>query len=386
LTHDVLIVGASTRAAAFTAVRCGLRPRCVDYFADRDLAAVCPVERVEPGKTPLAFLTAAQSLPPSPWFYTGGFENHPDLVERIAHRHRLWGIGGEALRAVRNPVVVARVLNEAGIPSPDVCLDPSRIPRDGSWLAKPIASGGGRGIEPLTAQLIPGSSSVTFQRRVNGPSFSALFLGRAGAARLIGITRQWIGIPTLPFAYRGNIGPCPIPPDLGERLKAMGDRLADAFNLVGWFGVDYVLQDGIPWPVEINPRYPASLEIYELASGRSLMEEHRRACEGTTGPHADPVALGSDASRVVAKRVLYAPRRLVMPEGINLDRLGDFFAVPTIADVPRAETIVEPGEPVMTVFATGTDMAICRARLIQRERGWNQRLGLVPRQDRVDPF
>ncbi len=147
MSHDVLIVGASTRAAAFTALRCGLRPRCIDYFADRDLAAVCTVERIEPAKSPQAFLDAAENLPPSPWFYTGGLENHPDLVERIARRHHLWGIGSETLRAVRDPIAVARALNDAGIAALEVCLDPSRLPHDGSWLVKPRGSSGGRGIE-----------------------------------------------------------------------------------------------------------------------------------------------------------------------------------------------------------------------------------------------
>jgi len=40
LPHDLLILGASCRAAAFSALRAGFRPRCADYFADRDLAAV----------------------------------------------------------------------------------------------------------------------------------------------------------------------------------------------------------------------------------------------------------------------------------------------------------------------------------------------------------
>ena len=109
----MLIVGVSTRAAAFTALRCGLRPRCVDYFADRDLAAVCPVERVEPEDADLGFEACStkvsrslgrERMETSPWFYTGGLENHPDLVDRISQRHHLWGVGAEVLRAIRDPI------------------------------------------------------------------------------------------------------------------------------------------------------------------------------------------------------------------------------------------------------------------------------------------
>ncbi len=88
---------------------------------------------------------------------------------------------------------------------------------------------------------------------------------------------------------------------------------------------------------------------------------------------------------MIAKQVIYASRRVVMPEGVNLDGHGDLFDVPMIADVPSPGTIVEPEEPVMTVFATGTSPAKCRAQLIQRERDWKQRLGLIGCQDRDDP-
>jgi hypothetical protein len=90
VNHDVLILGASTRAAAFSAMRCGLRPLCADYFADRDLAAICPVAHINPEDAASQFAAFAETHPPSAWFYTGGFENHPEWVERIAHKHRLW--------------------------------------------------------------------------------------------------------------------------------------------------------------------------------------------------------------------------------------------------------------------------------------------------------
>jgi predicted ATP-grasp superfamily ATP-dependent carboligase len=378
LVHDVLILGASARAAAFTALRCGLRPYCADYFADGDLAAVCPVERVDPAQAARDFVAVAESLPPSPWFYTGGLENHPDLVERIARRHRLWGVGAATLRAVRDPVEVASILEKAGIPSPEVRWEPRGLPRDGSWLSKPMASGGGQGIEPLTNEESPRLASRYFQQRVEGPSYSALFIGRGRQARWIGVTRQWIGITGSPFAYRGSLGPCPIRPALAGRLKELGDCLACAFGLVGWFGVDYVLNQGIPWPVEINPRYPASLEIYELASGRSLLEEHRRACEGGEEPEGDPPAIGLARPAVIAKRILYATRCVAVPEiAVDADPTGNRFAVPPIADIPQPGLRLEAGEPAMTLFATGADPAACRAQLARLERKWMTRLGFT---------
>jgi predicted ATP-grasp superfamily ATP-dependent carboligase len=305
-------------------------------------------------------------------------ENHPELVDRIARRHRLWGIGGAALRAVRDPIRVAQALGEAGIPAPEVRREARGLPCDGSWLIKPKASGGGRGIQPLTAGPNPSSDSNYFQRRIDGPSFSALFLGWKDRSCLVGVTRQWIGIAGVPFAYRGSLGPCPIGPALAGRLRQLGDGLTAAFGLVGWFGVDYLLAEGVPWPVEVNPRYPASLELYELVSGRSLLDAHRRACEGGTADRVLFPEPGCPPRPILAKRILYATRRSILPE-IPLDGTakGNVFTVPSIADVPQPGTCLEPGDPAMTVFTAGVDARTCRARSLRLERTWMRRLGFL---------
>jgi predicted ATP-grasp superfamily ATP-dependent carboligase len=378
LPHDLLIFGASTRAAAMSALRCGLRPLCADYFADRDVAAICPVQRVDPGDAPRQLAALADSVAPSPWFYTGGLENHPDWVEQIARRHRLWGVGAETLRAVRDPFRLAEILRREQIPAPAVRRDRRGLPRDGSWLAKPLHSGGGRGIMPLVDEGRPVRRPHYFQERIDGPSFSALYIGADRQARLIGFTRQWIGIAGAPFAYRGSIGPAAIATSVQSKLSALGDALAAAFGLIGWFGVDYVLHRGDPWPVEVNPRYTASIEIHELALGRSLLAEHIRACERNTACGSQRASTALPRAHTIAKRILYAPHSTFAPK-IVPDQTGPegLWAVPSIADVPRPGTCFEAGEPVMTVLASGENPAACRRRLRRLERKWMKRLGFV---------
>ena len=86
-----LILGASTRAAAFSALRAGLTPWCADLFADADLHMRCHVERVIPHEYPQCFVKLAENAPAGPWMYTGALENHPAIVERIGRRRPLWG-------------------------------------------------------------------------------------------------------------------------------------------------------------------------------------------------------------------------------------------------------------------------------------------------------
>jgi predicted ATP-grasp superfamily ATP-dependent carboligase len=377
LSHDVLIFGVSCRAAAFSALRAGLRPRCADYFADRDLAAVCRVDRIDSLKAGREFLALAESLHPSCWFYAGGFENRPGWVERIARRHRLWGANARTLRIVRDPERVALLLSENGIPVPAVRRNPDGLPRDGSWLVKPLRSGGGRDVRPLGDDHDGSSTRWYFQERIAGPSFSALFIGEENGARLVGVTQQLLGGLESPFAYRGSIGPWPIDSALATKLGRLGDATASGSGLLGWFGVDYVLRDGDPWPVEVNPRYTASVEIHELALGRALLCEHRRACEGGIANASTPLIRAGPP--VVAKIILRARRDFVAPTIDSDDECGTAnpIGMRAIADVPWPGTQFAAGDPVMTLLAWGENVADCRSRLNELERTWSERLGFI---------
>jgi predicted ATP-grasp superfamily ATP-dependent carboligase len=377
VSRELLILGASARAAAFSAIQCGFHPRCADYFADRDLAEICPVHRIDPRHAVSEFVAYAESLKPMPWIYTGGLENHPDCVDHIASRHCLWGIKGPALRAVRDPHRVFDELTRRGMHCPKICADPANLPRDGSWLKKPLTSGGGWGIEPLSEQNDGAAPAHYFQERIQGPSFSALFIGTRvePQAQLIGVTRQLIGISGAPFVYRGRIGPVPIENSLTSRLEALGNALASAFGLTGWFGVDFVLRDGIPLPVEINPRYTASVEIYERTQGCSLLPLHRFACDPKASSNEPLHRSDATMARVIAKWILYAPRRLVAPKitpepnGLEHPLDGGI-----IADIPWPGSTIGPGEPIMTLITEGSDIAECWSRMIRLEQTWTKRL------------
>jgi predicted ATP-grasp superfamily ATP-dependent carboligase len=373
--HDILILGASTRAAAISAIRCGLRPRCADYFADRDHTAVCPVDRIDPADAGRQFRAFAAGSGPSPWFYTGGFENHPDWVESISRRHTPLGVGGRALREVRDPIKVADLLAQNGIPCPAVRRDARGLPRDESWLKKPLRSGGGRGIEPLTVQNKRDSRAHYFQERIDGPSFSALFIGELSRSHLVGVTRQWIGGD---FTYRGSIGPWQTNAVLAARLTELGNAIAGGFGVAGWFGVDFVLRQGVPWPVEINPRYTASVEVHELAWRRPLFDAHRRACDGTACAVDPRIEIVCSPPRIIAKCILYASQKMVVPTIVPHENdPEDVFAVRSIADIPNVDTCINAGEPVMTLLTAGTDLAECSARIVRLEHEWTTRLGIV---------
>jgi predicted ATP-grasp superfamily ATP-dependent carboligase len=128
--------------------------------------------------------------------------------------------------------------------------------------------------------------------------------------------------------------------------------------------------------VELNPRYTASVEIFELAMQWTLLAEHIRACATHLAecPPAEFRITATGKPSVVGKAILYAQRNLVAPE-IEIDEPTHCgpFAVPAIADVPWPGTAIAAGEPIMTVFTTSQDARECEDRLVERETSWHQK-------------
>src|SRR5437867_1794578 len=110
MADHLLILGASVRAVAFSALRAGLRPWCVDVFADLDLRARCPAVAVAASRYPNGLVTQAREAPPGPWMYTGGLENRPRLIRRMCRERGLWGNDDVALAKVRDPFAMQYAL------------------------------------------------------------------------------------------------------------------------------------------------------------------------------------------------------------------------------------------------------------------------------------
>ncbi|WP_235905399.1 ATP-grasp domain-containing protein [Tautonia marina] len=375
----VLIVGASVRAAAFSALRAGFDPVAIDLFADWDLQHVCQAHRLEPANYPEGLATQTALLPRSPWCYTGAIENHPDLIDRITRDRPLWGNSGEVVRRVRDPFALTDLLRRFGLPAVDTRRHSRGLPTDGSWLVKRLRSAGGAHIRPFIANE-PGPSEgiECLQRRLIGPSGSAVFVGtRGGSARLVGVTRQWIGHEGAAFGYLGSLGPVRVARNVQTQLQQLGAVLAGEFELRGLFGVDFVLSHGKAWPVEVNPRPTASVEVLEWATGRSLFREHAEAfnAEDAENVYDGHETCPDHRPMKVGKLVVFAPVEGRVPDAMTWKvvdpRSGPW---PKLADLPPPGTVFQPGQPVLTLLDAAATASACRSRLIRRLARWRTRL------------
>jgi uncharacterized protein len=407
----ILILGASVRGAAFSALRAGLSPTGIDLFADLDLRTRCPARRLM-GRYPDGFREAVAG---TPWMYTGGLENHPDVVADLERRGPLLGVGASALRRMRSPRFLVDAARRAGLPAPLVVDEPP--PSEASrWLVKPRAGSGGAGIAFWrTGDPLPIRESY-WQEYVEGIPVSAIFISDNRRTQLVALTRQLVGaawVNARPFRYCGSLGPIAVegalrvglerlgeelresrsvpPPALGEGVRGRGcfpacekplppapspkagggrkaeepslARRANSDGLRGLFGVDGVLRDGAYWPVELNPRYTASVEVVEHATGLRALDLHVRACRGES--LAD---VWASVRVIVGKAVLFAPTGLCFPEDgpwrealrVSPEELADY------GDIPEGSTTIETGQPILTVFAKGESMNECERRLRER--------------------
>ena len=130
------------------------------------------------GRYPADFVALIDQAPHAPWVYTGGLENHPRVVERLARLRPLWGNDAHVLTAVRQPTLVAQAVREARLPCPEVRHpENGRMPR-GRWLLKPLRGSGGKGIRVITGDE-PSLDPARFyvQEFIPGEPRSAIYVG-----------------------------------------------------------------------------------------------------------------------------------------------------------------------------------------------------------------
>jgi predicted ATP-grasp superfamily ATP-dependent carboligase len=293
----------------------------------------------------------------------------------------------------------SRALIHEGLPALQVLLSPHDVPLDGSWLRKPLDSAGGQRISIWSAAEVNRANNESnrhryFQERKAGIPISAVFVAAEGEASLLGVTRQLVGgdwraalhsaddtdfAPSgtdsvrpediSSFRYCGSIGPWVLDEHLYRKLRNIGDVLSRACGLVGLFGVDAILGADEIWPVEINPRYTASIEVLERASAvrtgrrraRRLLaiEWHEAACcfRKVPGP------LGQSDEAVSGKLIYYAPA------DCRFSRSAAQWAVeqnlgrtrPAVADIPAADTRFRSGQPMLTLLVDGpSESSVCK--------------------------
>jgi uncharacterized protein len=354
----LVVAGVTTRALAASAARAGWSVTAADAFGDLDLRACAEVllpRGAGGGFDPMAAAAAARAVPASLAAYTSNFENHPAAVAALGRGRHLLGNAPAVLRRVRDPLLLMRTLRRMGFETPSTRAVPPRGPFDRRrrWLLKPRRSGGGHGTSPWRPGR-PVARSQYLQERIRGTPGSVVFLADGRRALALGLSRQLVGCPEFGaggFRYCGSLmGPALFPSEeaLRQRAEALAAAVTSAFGLVGLNGLDFIARAGVPWPLEVNPRFSASMELLERGAGLPLFPLHAAACDGRL-PSAPLPAL----ERIHGKAVVFARRDVTTGETRRW--LGDA----ALADIPHPRQRIARARPICTVFAAARGPEAC---------------------------
>ena len=337
-----LIPGASTAAATGT---CARSPR-TRVIEKKDFPA---------GIVKLLALAPADAKV----LLTGGLDGQFELLKAIGFENEFFSSPPEAVRKVRWPSALATIPTTPGLKHCKTLTSISFLSKlwrlafgsfgKTKYLLKPRDSYGGQGITWWT----PGGSidaNHYLQQYIKGVPVSAVYHCDGWSSILLGVTEQLIGEPCFGvkgFAYCGSVGPIAMSEKSREALSHLGVVLTQRFDLRGVFGVDLVMDfRGNLWPIEVNPRYTASVGLIEKATGVNALKPADGSRRGK------PARLSMHGQAVV-----FAKQKGVAPD------LYETFSKDQIADVPEPGRTLNPGAPICTVFAAAGTRDECFKRL-----------------------
>ena len=388
MNTNLLVIGASGRFLAESAARAGWRIGAIDLFNDQDLEkACCQIARLAPGEYPTAIPARAAKLPPGPFVYAGGLENHPQVLAELAIHRQLAGNGPAELRLIRQPPELAALAAAAGWQYPETHATPAGLPTDGSFLCKPLASAGGHGIAHWTEDRP--APAAYWQRFVEGVSLSVSLLLDRKTPRLLGLCRQFSGLSwchAAPFSFCGGVElPLPLPDTpLRQSLEQLLQQINERTQLAGLVGVDFLLprkrvgHSPRPILIEINPRPTATMELIERRTGISLVATHLAAF-GLQSPRPSP-SQGDQSNW--AKAILFVQNLVTVTSELDQQichtidetQVAEEAAFPLLADRPVIGSQIAPGSPILTVFASAATPTATVRRLCHRARQLNMLL------------
>ncbi len=367
---EILIVGFNSRPIVSSAKELNYKTYVVDYFGDQDLLEISDhlfsILKQEAGTELkrklyrpifeyLLLLSETMAEEHSIEFILigSGLDDYPHLWKRLGKIAPVLGNSPDTIEKVRDRIYLYDQARKIGIFTPQtaLCKNINELIDFTEDIGYPIVIRSPKGAGGVNTYLVYskeelddklnkirglGFENVLVQEYIPGIDASCSIIGNGESITIFGINRQLIGMRKLGmrgrFGYCGNITPLKISKKVFKRIEDVSIALGDHFGLIGSTGFDFVICNGEPFLMEVNPRFQGSLECIELVTNQNLVEQHINACLGH--PIKKPVTKG-----YAVKMIVFSKKRAILP---NLKLEGVF-------DVPFPHIIVNVGDPVCTV-------------------------------------
>ncbi len=341
---QALVVGASGRMVASLLVRLGIDCSVADLYGDADTFELCDgrVQKLDQ----LSDLSSCETLVRAHdlALFSGGLEGSLDLLETLSQWSRPAFANADSASQMIDADAFNRTLSAIGLPDFRLLADPelAKFPA----VAKDVAhSATAKLVHSIAEVRSSKSKTQILQNFIDGESVSQIFVAEDGVVECLGGTFQL----TKSLGWFGSIAGLELSQRDQQITRAFATEIASQAKFKGVFGVDFIRnQDGI-WPVDVNPRIPASAEVI----GESVILRHLNAFGVHCGVKAQPSnnsIIGKavvfnqldSAIQFVRQKLHVFPSRHLSPDDVV-----------SIADLPNDGECIEPGHPVLTVFASG---------------------------------
>ena len=378
----ILIVSFNARPLAQFAKDLGLEVAIVDFWGDQDIfpisnkvhtvfkpdfksyAAFPDQKKNEDLLVKLAFQVLSTEKIDS-ILIGSGLDDRPDLWSRLSSMAPILGNSAECIKQVRDLIEVHKKLQKIGIPFPHTYplsqMKDSQNTLKFPFVIKPRKTLGGLGIRLMQNQnefddfLYNNADSLeTFfiQEYIKGENISTTVVGNKLDYKVLSINKQLIGIKHLgtemPFKYCGNVVPYDCPLKIARKIETCSVRISKLFDLTGVFGIDFVLKGATPYFMELNPRFPGTIELLYLLSHLNAIQLQLDAIKGIL-----PKMLEKPYGYAM-KCVLFAKKQLITPQ---------LKEIPHLSDIPPPNLLLNKEDPIGTLILFDKNLNELQSRM-----------------------
>ncbi|MHA1693910.1 MAG: ATP-grasp domain-containing protein [Candidatus Helarchaeota archaeon] len=378
-SESILVIGVNSRPIAASAKALGLKVNVIDYWGDQDLRKIANdilvVRDFEDKKenilgknvqfSDILFYLTKKMIEKHPEINTAligsGLDDRYDIWQNISKL--VWVEGNEPIKIkrARDRINLNKKVGQFGlkVPKSKIVYKPSQIIDFGKENGYPLvlraswASGGGRGILRINSEENINASwkfllgdekkaDMVVQEYIPGKDISITSLNNEEEVHIISINEQLIGLkqcnaPT-PFAYCGNIIPIDLDNKIKNKIIKSTKDLLKFLKLRGINGVDLKIYGGNIYFMEVNPRFPGTMELLELLSGFNMVKLHIDSCKGKI-------------IRPQFPKNKYGIK--IIPYAKNDFKVNKSFKKPIFFDIPSLGTIIKKGDPILTIQILG---------------------------------
>lgn len=369
--QNLLVVGIDTVSIANSAKKAGYQIYAADYFGDMDLRRVCSgfravikqkrgksCGRIESKFKPEPFLKMAKSLSEKfkidAILLSSGLDDDFNILRELNDLAPILGNSPRIVEGVRKKPRFFKELKRLGIDYPETAIvkNIDEAKAAAAKIGYPVVVKPLRGFGRVSIRTALNSKEmervvsffsgeILVQKFMYGLHASMSLLTTTKDVKVLTINEQLLGLRFLfqqeSFGYCGNIVPLRIADSILKKCKHIAEKIALNFHFQGSNGIDLVIsKEGIPYVVEVNPRFQGTLECVERVLGINLVESHINACL-----HGSLPTIKEKTSTFCTRLILYSPKRIITPD------LTPFWEV---RDVPLPESVIEKGEPLCSII------------------------------------